>query len=91
MAERVTPEQREAQDRIHALLTELADAVGPAGWDGEGGAVTGSNVLLSEWVIMANWLNADDGEGYITRFASARLQSAHRVGLLHEGLYGFDD
>ncbi len=88
----LTPEQVAAQQRIHELLSELAEAVGPSGWPEEDeGAPEGATMLLSEWVIMANWLNADDGKGFLTRFNSANLQTAHRVGLLHEGLYGFDD
>ncbi len=91
MPESLTPEQRQAQQRIHDLLGELRDAVGPAGWGEDGGAPEGANVLLSEWVIMANWLDVESGEGYLTRFTSSNLQAAHRVGLLHEGLYGFGD
>lgn len=91
MAEPLTPAQREAQERIHVLLNELAEAIGPSGWEDEPGTPPGANVLLSEWVIVANWLDASDDAGYLTRFGSANLQTAHRVGLLHEGLYGFDD
>ena len=90
----LSPEQKAAQTRIHDLLGELVDLVGPAAWHDdpdEPGPPAGANVLLSEWVIVANWIDIEQGDGYLTRFGSAKLQSAHRVGLLHEGLYGFAD
>jgi len=90
MAEQLSPAQVVAQERIHNLLGELADAIGPASWPGEeDGVAEGANVLLSEWVIVAQWMDAADGAGYTTRIGSHRLQTAHRVGLLHEGIYGF--
>lgn len=91
MAKQLSPVQIAAQERIHNLLAELAEAIGPTSWcDEENGAPEGANVLLSEWVIVAQWMDAGDGAGYTTRIGSHRLQTAHRVGLLHEGLYGFE-
>jgi hypothetical protein len=94
VANEIKPEQAVAQQRIHDLLGELADLVGPAAWHDdpdEPGPPAGTRMVISEWVIVANWMDIETGDGYLTRFGSHRLQSAHRVGLLHEGLYGFDE
>lgn len=90
-----TPDQAVARDRIHDLLAELADLIGPR-WDGqtdddlEPEDQPVGQAFISEWVLIAAWVD-EDGNGYTTRVGSANLLTHHRVGLLHEGLYGFGD
>lgn len=88
----LTPAQIQARDRIHDLLAELADLIGPA-FDGEGDMEPGEEptgaVFLSEWVLVSSWVD-QEGEGFMTRITSANLPGHHQVGLLHEGLYGFE-
>jgi hypothetical protein len=89
----LTPAQVVARDRVHDLLAELVDLVGPA-FDGAGDIEPGEGpvgqVFLSEWALVASWVD-EDGDGFITRITSANLPAHHLTGLLHEGLYGFDD
>jgi hypothetical protein len=88
----LTPEQEQARDRLHALLAELAPLLGPSGpFEDEDVPEEGAGWLLSSWALMATWVRADDGEVYLTRLGSANLPRYQRVGLFHEGIYGFDD
>lgn len=90
-----TPAQETAQHRIHELLSELADQVGP--W-GDGAAEDElepedqpqGQVFLSEWAAVLYWVD-QEGDGFSTRITSANLPAHHRAGLLHEGLWRFDD
>lgn len=86
----LTPEQRQAQERLHALISELASLLGPGSFDDEDSAPADANVVLAEWVLMASWMDVNDGSHYLTRVGSPSLPIHHRGGLLHEGLYGFD-
>jgi hypothetical protein len=88
-------QQAAAQNRIHDLLTELADIVGP-NFDGAAAEELDvdeqpeGSVFLGEWVMVMSWMD-EAGESFMTRIGSANLLSHHRVGLLHEGLHGFGD
>lgn len=88
-----TPEQVAAQNRIHDLLAELADQVGPR-FGGEADDELDPDqqpqgaVFLGEWVAVVSWVD-ESGQSFTTRIESANLLQHHRVGLLHEGLYGF--
>lgn len=88
-----TPEQQAAQNRIHDLLAELADLIGPK-FDDESGLdpdeLPEGSVFLGEWVAVLSWID-ETGDSFTTRITSANLLQHHRVGLLHEGLYGFGD
>lgn len=94
MKDGLTPEQSTARDRIHDLLVELGDLVGPA-FGGQAAEELGADempqgqVFLGEWVAVLSWVD-EDGEGFLTRIGSANLLGHHRAGLLHEGLHGFD-
>lgn len=90
MNDDLTPLQREARERVHDLLAELADVLGPGGYDGfdDGEGPTG-RVFLNGWVMMLAWVD-EEGETFLTRQGSANLPAYQRVGLLHEGLYGFE-
>lgn len=87
----LTPTQKEAQAKVHDLLGELSTLLGPSSFPGEEDNPPAGNWLCSEWVMIVNWMDADTGAAFLTRIGSANLQGAHRAGLLHEGLYGFDD
>ena len=88
-----TPEQAKAQNEIHDLLAGLADVIGPR-FDGQGDLepdeMPEGSVFLGEWVAVLSWID-EAGESFTTRITSANLLQHHRVGLLHEGLYGFGD
>ena len=84
----LTPEQRAARDELGDLLQRHASLLGP--WrETTDMPDPGPTVFLDGWVLMASWTGAD-GEGWVTRIPSKRLRNHERVGLLHEGLYGFD-
>lgn len=93
MSDGLTPEQVVARDRVHDLLNELADLVGPAfsgqaANDLDDDQLPVGQVFLGEWVAVMSWVD-EDGDGFLTRIGSSNLLNHHRVGLLHEGLYGF--
>lgn len=93
MADELTPGQQEARNEIHDLIQRHVQLIGPA-FDGndelEPDERPADTVFLDGWVLMADWVD-ENGEGFLTRVTSRSLRSAHRAGLLHEGLYGFDD
>jgi len=88
-----TPEQEQAQNRIHDLLAGLVDLIGP-NLGGQADAEVDPEdmpqgaVFLGEWVAVLHWVD-ETGQSFTTRIESANLLAHHRVGLLHEGLYGF--
>lgn len=88
-----TPEQERAQNRVHDLLAELVDVIGPR-FDGQAELdvddMPQGSVFLGEWVFVGSWID-ETGAGFTTRIESPNLLPHHRVGLLHEGLYGFDE
>lgn len=94
MRDGLTPEQVIARDRIHDLLAELADLIGPtfggqAAEELDADEMPQGQVFLGEWITVLAWVD-ETGESFLTRIGSANLLSHHRAGLLHEGLYGFD-
>lgn len=46
--------------------------------------------LVTEWVALVAFVNADTGDIYILRLPSEGLPRYRRDGLLHHGLYGMD-
>lgn len=96
--DRLTEEQKEARQKVHVLLSELADLIGPAGMmdiedfgDNEEVEPPPTGVFLNEWVLVINWTSVDDGESYITRLGSENMPIHHRTGLLYEALNSFQD
>lgn len=90
-----TERQEWAQNRIHDLLAELAELIGPAG-DGQAeedldpDEMPQGAVLLPEWVTVMSWVD-ETGAGFTTRTMSPGLASHHLSGLLHDGLWRFGD
>lgn len=89
MEKDLSPEQQAARDEIADLLQRHCKLLGPWDEDGDVGPVA-ENVFLNGWVLMASWTD-EDGESFLTRIPSRNLPTYARVGLLHEGLYGFDE
>jgi hypothetical protein len=85
--EGLTAEQCAARDQVHDLIQTHADQLGP--WSEEDDPVA-DEVFLDSWCLIASWTDAD-GSSFLTRIPSCRLPAHTRAGLLHEGLYGFDD
>ncbi len=90
MSDDLTAAQHGAQDRIHNLLTELADLIGPRFDDDDKGFPV-EHAALAEWVIVAAWTDLDSGDSFTTRIGSPQLAEHHRTGLLHVALHDFDD
>lgn len=89
--EELTEEQKAARDRVHALLSELSEYIGPsAPWPEDTERADPGTWQISEWVIVANWTRMEDGDNFLTRFGSENLLAHHRTGLLYVGLYDFD-
>lgn len=91
-----TPDQERAQNRIHDLLAELVDLIGPRlDGDPEGEAIDNladlpqGAVFLSEWALVAAWVD-EEGHTFTTRWGAPNMPLHHLVGLLHEGLHGFN-
>lgn len=85
----LSAEQRAARDELHDLLQRHASLLGPWRENPEMDD-PGPVVFLDTWVLMASWTGAD-GAGWTTRIPSKSCRTHERVGLLHEGLYGFAD
>lgn len=88
----MTPGQEAAQQRIHELLAELTEVIGP-NYDGEGGyepgeEPTGASVL-SEYVVAAIWVDGDDDD-FVTVLSSAGMKNHHTIGLLRVALADAD-
>jgi hypothetical protein len=76
---------------LQAAITDHANILGPAITDEELSAdesPTG-DVLLCEWVAVMAWID-EDGRMFTTQVTPGTMPAHHRVGLLHEALYGFD-
>lgn len=86
-----TPRQEAAQQRIHELLAELVEIIGPNG-DGQadyepGDGPTGTPTLW-EYALVCCWID-DDRKDYVTVIPAAGMLNHHTVGLLRAGLaYG---
>lgn len=82
----LSPEQRAARDELHDLLQRHVKVLGPYDEDGE--TPVPASVFLEEWCLVASWTD-EDGDSWLTRVPSKKLQQHRREGLLHQGLYGF--
>jgi hypothetical protein len=86
-----TLRQEAAQQRIHELLAELVDVIGPHA-DGEidyapGEAPAGTPTLW-EYVVVCCWVD-DDHEDWVTVLPAAGMLTHHAADLLSAGLtYG---
>ena len=86
-----TPRQEGAQGRIHELLAELCEVIGPHG-DGQadyepGDAPVGTPTLW-EWCVVACWVD-DDRADFVTVTPAAGMLTHHTLGLLRAALaYG---
>lgn len=74
MRENATSSEREkVHDAIAGLAPELVEEItGP---------------MLTEWVLLTAWVDAE-GEAYTARMDAPQMREHHRLGLLHEALYG---
>ena len=84
----LTPRQEHAQQRIHDLLAELTEIVGPNGdgqADYEPGDVPAGKPLLWEWVVCCCWVD-DDRQDWVTVIPAAGMLTHHVGGLLRAGL-----
>lgn len=96
----LTKEQLDGRERLHNLIAELGELIGPKGMvdidpdlteeerEELGGDVTTS--LINGWVLVMNWTDINDGESYITRLCSENMPSHVNAGLLYEALNNFD-
>ena len=86
-----TLRQEAAQQRIHELLAELVDIIGPAG-DGvaeyEPGEEPTGTPTLWEYALVCCWID-DDRKDFVTVAPTAGMLNHHTTGLLRAGLaYG---
>lgn len=89
MENELSPEQKAARDELHDLLQRHASLLGP--WQETEEMVPPSEaVFLDTWILLAAWTDSN-GSGWITRIPAKDIRTYQRVGLLHEGLYGFED
>jgi hypothetical protein len=83
-----TPRQEGAQQRIHELLAELGEIIGPSG-DGqaeyEPGDEPSGNPTLWEYVVVCCWVD-DDRKDFVTMVPAAGMLDHHAVGLLRAAL-----
>lgn len=81
--------QKAARDEVHDLLQRHASLLGP--WaETDDMEAPDESVFLEGWVLMASWTDGA-GVGWLTRIPAKNLPNYARAGLLHEGLYGFED
>ncbi len=84
---KLTELQRRAIDVLGATAQSLVEEIGPH-WDGqEDEPVEAKQALLTEWVLMAAWVDPDDGETYRTFVHPPDQPAHHTKGLLWEGLH----
>lgn len=87
---RTTPRE-EAQQRIHELVAELAEIVGPnedgqAEW--EPGEEPSGTLTLWDWVVVGCWVD-DNRKSWLSVTPAAGMIHHHTIGLLHDALaYG---
>ena len=81
-----TPRHAHAQRRIHELLAELADIIGPGGDDlTDPEDRPSGRPTLWEWVTVCCWVD-DDRQDWMTVIPAAGMLTHHVVGLLRAGL-----
>ena len=83
-----TPRQEHAQQRIHELLAELVEIIGPNS-DGQadhepGDEPTGKPTLW-EYIVVCCWVD-DDRQDWVTVIPAAGMLTHHTIGLLRAGL-----
>jgi hypothetical protein len=83
----------DAVERIHRVLSESGEEVGP--WmqdeDGEPDPTRPiPNAMLTEWVVLMSWVDPASGRSYTTRCTSPNLPRHHEDGLLHQALFQFE-
>jgi hypothetical protein len=87
MAE-LTPRQEDAQRRVHELLAELGEIIGPRA-DGqavyEPGDEPSGKPTLWEYVVVCCWVD-DDRKDFVTVVPAAGMLNHHAVGLLRAAL-----
>jgi hypothetical protein len=83
-----TPRQEDAQQRIHELLADLVEIIGPRG-DGqaefEPGDEPSGKPTLWEYVVVGCWVD-DDRNEFVTVVPAAGMLTHHAVGLLRAAL-----
>ena len=47
--------------------------------------------ILTDWVMVARWVDMETNETFTTRVCSLNLPAPMRTGLLHQALFQFDD
>lgn len=82
--EGLNPRQIAARDGLHDFLQANSREFGP--WDED----TGETIPEQVWVVVVAWTD-ESGGSWLTRMPSRGLPGYQRNGLLHEGLYGFED
>jgi hypothetical protein len=83
-----TPRQEDAQQRIHELLAELVEIIGPSSDDQveyEPGDEPSGKPTLWEYVAVCCWVD-DDRQDWVTVVPAAGMLNHHAVGLLRAGL-----
>lgn len=75
-----------ARSELHDAIQQRANVIGPTD-DDEFPPEDGDLWMLTEWVLVANWTNVNDGNSRMVRLGSPDLLAHHRSGLLHDGLF----
>lgn len=84
----LTPRQEAAQQRIHELLAELVEIIGPNNdgqADYEPGEAPSGKPTLWEFVVTCCWVD-DDRKDFVTVLPAAGMLTHHAVGLLRAAL-----
>jgi hypothetical protein len=87
-----TPSFDAARNRLENLVREISDDIGPHRLDEDGDDTEEliPNVMLSQWCLVAAWIDPVDGECYITR-CNPHAPVYQINGLLQEALDGFGE
>lgn len=87
----LTDNQAAAQGEVHDLIQRHAALLGPE-FDGDPDeGVPLAAPILTEWVLVARWVDMVTDESFTTRIGSRNLPAPMRTGLLHQALFQFDD
>jgi len=74
------PRVQEAFDQVQRLLEQYPDAFGPDDDELEGRSR--DQLRLTEWIVITNWIDMDDGEGWVEGHAPKHMYNSHIIGLL---------
>lgn len=69
------------RDALDDLLRQHSSEVGPHILDDEDDLGPVENPILSEWVLMTAWIDAE-GDTHYVRVCSPKLPAHHRLGLI---------